>query len=123
EIAPEHALRPQRRMTRPHVQARAPDDDLPLLDDRAAVRRYAPAVDARAVPGAEVLDAHATVLEQCQPRVPRRGVLVVHHDLAAEIAADAAFAARARAALLQDRVTVRPDLLDEHHGFHCRPPR
>ena len=123
ELAPEHALLPDRRVSRAHVQPRAADDDLALLDDRPGIRRHALAIDARAVFRAEVLDAHPAVLQQRQQCVLRRRMLVVHDDVAAEVAADPALGAGDRKALLQDRVSLRADLFDEHHGFHCRAPR
>ncbi len=110
-------------MARPDEELRVPDDDLALLDDDPRVRRHALAVDAGAVARAEVLHADATVLEQGQHRVLGRGVLVVHHDVAAEVAPDAALRAGAGDALAQHGVPVRAELLDEHHGFHCRAPR
>jgi hypothetical protein len=108
---------------RPDEQPRAADDELALLDVRAALRRHPAAVDARAVPRAQVAHVHAAILEQRQERVLRRRVLVVHDEVAVEVAPDAAFRAGAREALAQDRVAVRAKLLDHHHGFHCRAPR
>jgi hypothetical protein len=63
------------------------------------------------------------VLQQRQQRMLRRRVLVVHDDVAGEVTADAAFGPGAREALPQDGVAMQADLLDHHHGFHCRAPR
>ena len=81
------------------------------------------AVDTRAVSRAEVAHADTPVLLQCQQRMLRCRMLVLDDDGAADVTTDAAFRAAADEALPQDPVPVRVDLLDQHHGVHCRAPR
>jgi hypothetical protein len=123
ELAPENALLADRRMPRAHEQARTADDQLALLDDGTDVRGNLVSVDARAVLRAEVLHPDPTVVEQRQECMLRSRIVVLQHDVAAEVAPDAALGAGAREALAHDRLAVRAGLLDQHHGFHCRPSR
>ena len=87
------------------------------------IRRDQLAIDTRSVSRAEVAHVDAAVLEQRQQRVLRRRMLVVHDDVTAEVTPDAAFGARAREALPQDRLALQADLFDQHHGLHCKAPR
>ena len=121
--APQGAFRRDRNALRAHVQPRAADDDLAQFDDDARILRERRTVDARPVARAEVPHADATVREQRQLHVQRRHVFVVDDDVTGQIAAHAAFGAGALEASLQQRLPVRADLLDQHHGFHRRAPR
>ena len=123
ELAPENALRPDRGVPRADVQPRAPDDDLALLDDHLLFRRDPHAVNASAVARPKVAHTDPAVLQQRQQRMLWRDVFVVQDDVAAQITADAACGAGALDAQLQDRLPMRTDLLDQHHGVHCRAPR
>ena len=72
---------------------------------------------------AEVPHADTAVLQQRQQRMLRRRMVVIHDNGATEVTANAAFGAGALEALPQDAVAMRVDLLDQHHGVHCRAPR
>ena len=105
------------------LASRAADDDLSLLDGDARPGRDPLAVHARPVTRAQIPHFDSPILQQSQQRMLRCGVLVVHEDVAAPVAADAAFPARAITTQPQDGVAVRVDLFDEHHRVHCMSPR